>query len=66
MAPVGDVEALAEAAVGILEDEALGRSMGEAGRRRAEETFSTDLVVPRYEALYERVCGANDAESLPV
>lgn len=63
---VGDVEALAAAALRILGDPALGRRMGEAGRRRAEELFDLEKVVPRYEALYERVCGAKNAQSLSV
>jgi N-acetyl-alpha-D-glucosaminyl L-malate synthase BshA len=66
VAPVGDVEGLAAAAVEILRDETLARSMGDAGRRRAEEMFDVDRVVPQYEALYERVCGASNAENLSV
>jgi hypothetical protein len=31
--------------------------MGEAARHRARELFSADAIVPRYEALYQRVCG---------
>ncbi len=65
-AAVGDVEALAAASVEILRDQNLARSMGEAGRRRAEEMFDVDRVVPQYEALYERVCGASNAENLSV
>jgi len=65
-AAVGDVEALAAAAVEVLKDQNLARSMGEAGRRRAEEMFDVDRVVPQYEALYERVCGASNAENLSV
>ena len=65
-APVGDVEALAAAAVEVLRDQNLARSMGESGRRRAEELFDVDRVVPQYEALYERVCGASNAKNLSV
>jgi N-acetyl-alpha-D-glucosaminyl L-malate synthase BshA len=65
-ASVGDVEGLAAAAVEVLRDENLARTMGEAGRRRAEEMFDVDRVVPQYEALYERVCGASNAENLSV
>jgi len=64
--PVGDAEGLAEAAVEILRDRDLGRSLGEAGRRRAREMFDTGIVVPRYESLYERVCGVKNAEGLSV
>ncbi len=66
LAGVGDVEELAAAMLRILEDPALGRRMGEAGRRRAEERFDLDRIVSRYEALYERVCGAKDAQRLSV
>jgi N-acetyl-alpha-D-glucosaminyl L-malate synthase BshA len=66
IAAVGDVEGLAAAAVEILRDENLARSMGASGRRRAEEMFDVDRVVPQYEALYERVCGAGNAENLSV
>ena len=61
---VGDVEGMAEAALRILEDEEAARSMGEAGRRRAVEQFGMDRTVSRYEALYRRVCGDRNAESL--
>ncbi len=64
--PVGDVEGLAEASVEVLQDEGLARAMGEAGRRRAEDLFSMETVVPQYEALYERVAGAGHAQSLSV
>jgi glycosyltransferase involved in cell wall biosynthesis len=53
--PVGDVEAMAAAALRLLGDEELRRSFGEAGRRRAVEVFSQDVVVARYKAIYERV-----------
>ena len=66
VAPVGDVEALAARVAEIVNDPALGRSLGEAGRRRAEEMFDVDRVVPQYEALYRRVCGARDAKDLSV
>jgi N-acetyl-alpha-D-glucosaminyl L-malate synthase BshA len=64
--PVGDVEALGEGIAEIIANPDLGRSLGEAGRRRAEEMFDVDRVVPQYEALYKRVCGARDAKDLSV
>jgi N-acetyl-alpha-D-glucosaminyl L-malate synthase BshA len=64
IAPVGDVEALAAHVVEIVVDPSLGRAMGAAGRRRAEESFDVDRVVPLYESLYKRVCGASDAKDL--
>ncbi|HET9949899.1 MAG TPA: N-acetyl-alpha-D-glucosaminyl L-malate synthase BshA [Longimicrobiales bacterium] len=56
--PVGETERMAEAAVKVLTDPDHARALSEAGRRAAVERFSTDVVVPRYEALYERVAGA--------
>ena len=55
--PVGDVEAMAGAANLLLSDPQRRRAMGEAGRRRAVETFGQDAVVGRYRAIYERVTG---------
>lgn len=66
VAPVGDVEALGAAVSEILNDAALARAMGASGRRRAEELFDVDRVVPQYEALYNRVCGARHAQDLSV
>ena len=64
--PVGDVDGLAREAEALLADEALARRLGAAGRRRAEDLFDVDRVVPQYEALYRRVCGAPDAQDLSV
>ncbi len=66
LAPVGDVEALAAAAADLLADPARARAMGRAGRRRARESFDLEVVVPRYEALYERVCGVRHAQGVSV
>lgn len=52
---VGNVEAMAARAVGLLQDRELCRRMAEAARRTAVEKFSTDLIIPQYEALYRRV-----------
>jgi N-acetyl-alpha-D-glucosaminyl L-malate synthase BshA len=54
---VGDVEAMADLGVRLLTDDALHRRMSAAARRVAEERFSVDSIVPRYEAYYERVLG---------
>ena len=53
--PVGDVDAMAEAAVEVLSDPVLHKRIAEAARRRAEECFGAASVVPRYEAIYDRV-----------
>jgi L-malate glycosyltransferase len=55
--PVGDIEQMTQASVRILTDKALAKSMSQAARALTQECFSTDVVVPRYEALYDRVLG---------
>ena len=50
--PVGDVEGMASAALGILCDRSRARAMGEAGRRIAVARFDARLVVPLYAEAY--------------
>jgi L-malate glycosyltransferase len=52
----GDAAALARAVERLIADPAHRISLGEAARRRAQAYFSADVIVPRYEALYRRVC----------
>ncbi len=52
--PVGEVGAMAEAAVSLLTDDAARRRMGEAGFQRARRLFAAERILPRYEALYRR------------
>lgn len=53
--PVGDVDAMAASAVRILKDDELRKAFQKAGRELAMTRFSTQEVVPQYEALYDRV-----------
>ncbi len=53
--PVGDVDAMAESGLALL-DEARWPEASAAARERAA-TFAADIVVPRYEAYYERMTG---------
>lgn len=55
--PVGSVEAMARRAIDLLKDSARHRTMSEAALARAQ-AFSTDSVVPQYEAYYQRVLAA--------
>ena len=51
----GDVEAAARAAEELVDDPARRAALGANARQRAEALFSARVIVPRYEALYERV-----------
>lgn len=52
---VGDVEAMAEAAVSILRDPAKWSAMSHAARRISTERYAADVIVPHYETYYRRV-----------
>ena len=52
---VGDIESMAEYARAILTQPELRTALGQAGRKRALEKFSVDLIVDQYEHLYEEV-----------
>lgn len=52
---VGDVEGMAAATLGLLLDDTRWEAASAAARERAVTRFSTEQIVPRYEALYERV-----------
>jgi N-acetyl-alpha-D-glucosaminyl L-malate synthase BshA len=54
---VGDVEAMADAARTILGNRALWTEMSTAAAVDARARFSTDDIVSRYEAFYERTLG---------
>ena len=52
----GDVDGLAKALEAVIHDPARRRALGAAARARARERFSAEVIVPRYEALYRRLC----------
>jgi glycosyltransferase involved in cell wall biosynthesis len=58
LAPMGDVDALAGAVTDLIRDPARRAVLGRAAQNRAREHFSAAAIVPRYEALYRRVCGS--------
>ena len=55
LVPPKDPQAFASRVVALLQDPALRRRMGEAGRRRIEEHFRMDKTASEYLAIYERV-----------
>ena len=55
--PVGDTDAQAGRLIQLLTDPKLHREMAGQARKTAQTRFSTDLIIPQYEAYYEQVCG---------
>jgi N-acetyl-alpha-D-glucosaminyl L-malate synthase BshA len=56
LTPAGDVAALTRRVEALIKDPAYRATLGNAARQRAREFFSAAAIVPRYEALYRRVC----------
>jgi len=56
LVPPGDVTALAGALESLIRDAPRRGALGQAARARARERFSAEVIVPRYEALYRRLC----------
>jgi L-malate glycosyltransferase len=56
--PVGDVSAMAQGALGLLNDRTRMNAMREAGRKTAQSRFCATLVVPQYVRYYESVLGS--------
>jgi len=57
LVPSDNPDALARAIESLIQDPKRRTTMGQAAQRRAREHFSAEAIVPRYEALYRRVCG---------
>ena len=55
--PVGDLDDMADAAVGLLTDDRLRREMGSRARESAVSRYDTHKIIPRYIEFYERVLG---------
>jgi N-acetyl-alpha-D-glucosaminyl L-malate synthase BshA len=56
LVPFGDAGALTEAIENLIRDPARRAALGKAAQRRAHQHFTSEVIVPRYEALYRRVC----------
>jgi len=59
MEAVGDIAGQAHRLVNLLSDSELRTRVSQAARKTAEVRFSTELIIPRYEAYYKRVKEAN-------
>lgn len=57
---VGDVDDMAQKAIKLLSDDALHAEFRENARKKALE-FSKELIMPQYEALYEKALSLNNA-----
>jgi hypothetical protein len=55
MEPVGDMGAQAERLTELLTDKALHAKIAAAARLTAQTRFTTDLIIPKYEAFYRSV-----------
>jgi N-acetyl-alpha-D-glucosaminyl L-malate synthase BshA len=62
LVPVGEAGPLARAVESLIRDPARRTALGRAAQQRARERFSASVIVPRYEALYRRVCGRMRAQ----
>lgn len=63
LVPFGDLDAMARAAESLIADPARRQALGRAAQARARNLFSPEVIVPRYEALYRRVCAAPPTET---
>jgi L-malate glycosyltransferase len=57
LVPFGDLDAFTNAIESLVRDPASRMAMGIAAREAARRHFAADVIVPRYETLYRRVCG---------
>jgi N-acetyl-alpha-D-glucosaminyl L-malate synthase BshA len=57
MESVGDIAGQAQRLTELLSDEQLHTRMAVAARASARSRFSTDLIIPKYEAYYRQVSG---------
>jgi len=53
--PIGDVDAMATAAIALLQDEPRLAAMALAARRTASDHFCSSRIIPLYKQYYERV-----------
>jgi glycosyltransferase involved in cell wall biosynthesis len=58
LVPLDDKVALARALRAVIEDPALARRLGDAGRARAEAEFRAETMVARFAELYEQLARA--------
>jgi L-malate glycosyltransferase len=52
---VGDIDAMAAAAISLLRDEPRLKTMAAAARKTAQDRFCASRIIPQYESYYDRV-----------
>ena len=57
LVPFGDADAMAAVVGELIQNPASRMALGQAAQQRARKIFSAAAIVPRYEAVYGRVCG---------
>lgn len=57
--PLGDVESMASSAIKLLSNDTLHEKFARAARKRAEDFFCEDCLVPLYQRVYEKALGCN-------
>lgn len=65
LAPAGQADALALAVERLIREPERRITLGQEALKRARALFSTEVIVPQYEALYRRVCGMNELRAGP-
>jgi N-acetyl-alpha-D-glucosaminyl L-malate synthase BshA len=53
--PIGDVDAMANAAIALLNDQPRFEAMSRSARRTAQDRFCTTRIIPLYEDYYRRI-----------
>jgi L-malate glycosyltransferase len=56
LVPAGDADPLKRAMEDLIDDATRRKALGQAAQARARALFSAEVIVPRYEALYRRLC----------
>jgi glycosyltransferase involved in cell wall biosynthesis len=65
LTPLGDVQALADAILDLLDDPEKARRMGEQGRAMAAERFDEQLVFEKVKAEYARLLSQKQRQVIP-
>ena len=55
LCPVGDIAKQSNCAASLLMNEPVREKMARAARSAAESRFNTNLIIPQYERVYQRV-----------